>query len=397
MNYNFDEEIERRGTNSVKWDSRPDAPKDIIPLWVADMDFRAAPPILEALKKRVEKGVFGYTYVPTEYYDAIVNWFEKWHQWKIDRENVIYTPGVVPALSAIIKAMTKPGEKVLIQTPVYNCFFSSIKNNGCEVLENRLQLIGNHYEIDFDDLEEKAKDVNCRLMLLCNPHNPAGRVWTKDELKRINDICQRNNVLIVSDEIHCELVYKGHIYTPFATIASGDWVSCISPSKAFNIAGLQISNIVASSTVLKDKIDRAVNDNEVCDVNPFGVDALIAAYNQSRKWLESVISYIYDNYRLLKEEFARDASNFTIVNLEGTYLAWIDCRSLNIKSDELEEWLIENYHVWINAGSMYGEAGEGFVRVNLACPKTRLLEGIKRLISGLNDIKNRIGMNKQAN
>lgn len=394
MNYNFDEEVNRRGTNSVKWDSRPDAPDDVIPLWVADMDFRAAPPILEALRKRVDKAVFGYTYVPLEYYEALINWFDKWHNWRIKKENVIYTPGVVPALSAIIKAMTLPGEKVLIQTPVYNCFFSSIKNNGCEVLENRLQLINNRYEIDFNDLEEKASDSNCRLMLLCNPHNPAGRVWTKDELMRINDICTRNDVLVVSDEIHCELVYNSNSYVPFATVTNGEWVSCVSPSKAFNIAGLQISNIVVSSMSLKERIDRAVNDNEVCDVNPFGVDALIAAYNQCRPWLDSVLSYIYSNYLLLKDEFAKNASDFTVVNLEGTYLAWIDCRCLNIKSFELEEMLIDKYHVWINAGSIYGEAGEGFIRVNLACPGKRLLEGVKRLIEGLNDIKNLKERNK---
>ncbi|MCM1451682.1 MAG: pyridoxal phosphate-dependent aminotransferase [Clostridium sp.] len=389
MKYNFDELIDRRGTNSYKWDSRPDVPEDTIPLWVADMDFRAAPAIIEALQRRIDMGVFGYTFVPDSYYKALCGWFAKWHGWNIDKDMVIYTSGVVPAISAIIKALTKPGYKVLVQTPVYNCFFSSIRNNGCTALENNLILEGENYRIDFDDLQVKAADPQCTLMLLCNPHNPAGRVWTKEELERIDEICRANGVIVVSDEIHCELVFPGYKYTPYATVASERWISCVSPSKAFNIAGLQIANIVCSDAELRAKVDRAINDNEVCDVNPFGIDALIAAYDHSRDWLEQLLAYIHENYRMLREMAKKMIPEFPLINLEGTYLAWLDCRQLGIPSEELEEMLIRDAHVWVNAGKMYGEAGEGFLRINLACPRARLRTGLERMFKTLKEYSNK--------
>lgn len=376
----FDEIVNRRGSNSVKWDSRSDIPADTLPLWVADMDFRAAPAIIDALKRRVDMGVFGYTFVPQAYYQAVTDWFARYHGWVIDPNLIIYTSGVVPALSAIIKALTKPGDKVLIQTPVYNCFFSSIRNNGCAILESELVFAGETYHIDFKDLETKMADPACKLMLLCNPHNPAGRVWNRSELQQIDTLAQRHGVLVVSDEIHCELVFKGYEYIPYATVASGSWISCVSPSKAFNIAGLQIANIVLSDSDLRAKVDRAINDNEVCDVNPFGVDALIAAYTQSRPWLEELLTYLQGNYELLCAEFATKAPGFKVAKLEGTYLAWIDCRSIAMPSAELEEALIKQAHVWINPGSMYGASGEGFIRINLACPRSVLAESLDRLI-----------------
>ena len=292
MKYNFDEIIPRRGTNSYKWDSANDA--DILPMWVADMDFRTAPAVTEVLKKRVEHGIFGYVRVPDSYYHAVIHWFGRRHYWKIEREWIIYTTGVVPALSAIIKALTNPGDRVLVQTPVYNCFFSSIRNNGCEIISNPLIYEDNTYRIDFDDLEKKAADPKVKLLLLCNPHNPAGRVWSKQELIRIGEICLRNNVWVVSDEIHCELVFPGHTYTSFASLSEEfrmHSVTCTSPSKAFNLAGLQIANIISADADIRRKIDKAININEVCDVNPFGVEALIAAYNEGEEWLEELKSY----------------------------------------------------------------------------------------------------------
>lgn len=384
MKYDFDELIDRRGTNSYKWDSRSDIPADTIPLWVADMDFRAAPPIIDALRRRIDKGIFGYTFVPDAYYEALCGWFSRWHGWSIDPSMVIYTSGVVPAISAIIKALCSPGDKVLIQTPVYNCFFSSIRNNGCTAHENRLILKGDRYSIDFDDLEAKASDPRCTLMLLCNPHNPTGRVWSREELTRIDEICRRHGVIVVSDEIHCELVYRGYEYIPFATVAADRWVSCVSPSKAFNIAGLQIANIVCSDEGLRTKIDRAINDNEVCDVNPFGVDALIAAYDRSRDWLEQAVEYIHGNYLLLRQMVSESCPDMTLIELEGTYLAWLDCRAIGLPSEELEERLIRDARVWVNAGNMYGEAGEGFIRINLACPRHRLRQALERLLPALN-------------
>lgn len=382
--YDFDEIVNRRGSGSYKWDSQPPAGvagDDVIPLWVADMDFKAAPFILDALRKRVEHGVFGYVKVPGSYYDAVINWFAGRHGWSIRKEWILYTTGVVPALSAVIKAFCKPSDKVIVQTPVYNCFFSSIRNNGCEILDVPL-LYGNRtYSFDFDGLERACADPGTRLMLLCNPHNPAGRVWKKEELARVGEIARRHGVVVVSDEIHCEIVMPGHSFVPFATVSGADQSNCItlcSPSKSFNIAGLQIANIVTDNADWLRSIDRAVNDNEICDVNPFGVVALQAAYSeQGAGWLEELNEYIFSNYKLLKEKI----TDFPVCVLEGTYLAWIDVSSLGIPSEKLEEELLRREKVWINAGTMYGT--EGFIRVNLACPRSVLSEGLERLRRGL--------------
>ena len=380
MKYDFDEIIPRRGTNSYKWDSAGDA--DILPMWVADMDFRTAPPVVEALRKRVEHGIFGYVRVPDAYYAAVTNWFARRHDWQIEKEWIIYTTGVVPALSAVIKALTAPGDKVMVQTPVYNCFFSSIRNNGCGMITNPLIYRNGTYQINFADLEQKAADPNVKVLLLCNPHNPAGRVWTKQELTRIGDICIRNNVWVVADEIHCELVFPGHTYIPFASISQEflmHSVTCTSPSKAFNLAGLQIANIISADTNIRTKIDKAINVNEVCDVSPFGVEALIAAYNDSEEWLEELKQYLFDNYNYLRAYFAEYLPEFPVSILEGTYLVWVDCSVLNQSSDEIIKTLLEKEKIWVNEGSLYGEAGEGFIRINIACPRQQLIEGLNRL------------------
>ena len=380
MKYNFDEIIPRRGTNSYKWDSAGDA--DVLPMWVADMDFRTAPPVVEALRKRVEHGIFGYVRVPDAYYAAVTNWFARRHDWQIEKEWIIYTTGVVPALSAVIKALTIPGDKVMVQTPVYNCFFSSIRNNGCGMIANPLIYRNGTYQIDFADLEQKAADPSVKVLLLCNPHNPAGRVWTKQELTRIGDICIRNNVWVVADEIHCELVFPGHTYIPFASISQEflmHSVTCTSPSKAFNLAGLQIANIISADTDIRIKIDKAINVNEVCDVNPFGVEALMAAYNDSEEWLEELKQYLFANYNYLRAYFAECLPKFPVSMLEGTYLVWVDCSVLNQSSDKIVKTLLEKEKLWVNEGGLYGEAGEGFIRINIACPRQQLIEGLNRL------------------
>ena len=379
--FDFDTVINRRGTNSYKWDIVKE--EDVIPLWVADMDFKAAPAILEALKKRVEHGVFGYTLVPDSYYEAIIDWFARRHNWQIDRSWIIYTTGVVPAVSCAIKALTLPGEKVLIQTPDYNCFFSSIKNNGCEVAENELVRRGDSYEVDFEDFERQCADEKTTVFLLCNPHNPAGRVWTKEELERMNDICLAHGVRVISDEIHCELVMPGHRFTPFAAISDAcrdNSVVLNSPTKAFNIAGLQIANIICADPAMRRRIDRAVNINEVCDVNPFGVVALQAAYNESEEWLNSLNHYIWGNYLALKEFIAKELPRLEVTRLEGTYLAWVDIKATGLTSDEAYGKLMKEGRVYVNSGTMYGRrAGEGYLRINLACPRATLLEGMKRM------------------
>lgn len=379
MKYDFDEIIDRRGTNCVKWDSAENP--DVLPMWVADMDFRTAPVIIEALRRRVDHGIFGYTRVPQSYYDAVTGWFSRRHGWNIDKDWIIYTSGVVPALSAIIKALTVPGDKVLIQTPVYNCFFSSIRNNGCEIVESTLVYADNTYSIDFVDLERKASDPKVKAMILCNPHNPAGRVWSRDELIRIGEICIRHDVVVIADEIHCELVMPGYEYTPFASISeefSRHSVSCVSPSKAFNIAGLQIANIVCADAGRRAEIDRAININEVCDVNPFGVIALQAAYNEGAEWLDQLLEYIRGNYEYMRSFCEEHLPDFPITKLEGTYLVWMDCRKFGLSSAELEKRLIEVAGLWLNAGTMYGQDGEGFMRWNIACPRARMIEGLKR-------------------
>lgn len=381
MKYDFDKTIYRRATNSYKWDS---APEGVLPMWVADMDFRTAPAIIDALQKRVAHGIFGYTRVPDAYYDAVTSWFSRRHGWDIDREWIIYTSGVVPAVSAVIKALTVPGDKVIVQTPVYNCFFSSIRNNGCEIVSNPLRRTADTYEMDFDALERCAADPRAKVMLLCNPHNPAGRVWTPDELTRLGNICLRNGVTVVADEIHCELVYQGFKYTPFASLSDAFLhrsVTCVSPSKAFNIAGLQIANIVAFDNDLRSRIDKAININEVCDVNPFGVAATIAAYNEGEEWLNQLVDYLHGNYEAMAEFCRCELPEFPITRLEGTYLVWMDCSSLGIPSDALEHALLDDARLWLNAGTMYGAEGEGYMRWNIACPRSVMLDGLNRFLN----------------
>ena len=277
--------------------------------------------------------------------------------------------------------MTVPGDKVLLQTPVYNCFFSSIRNNGCEAVSSPLLRTGDTYAMDFDDFETKASDPAVKVFILCNPHNPAGRVWTEDELRRAGEICLRYGVLVISDEIHCELVYPGYRHISFASL-SEDFlrhsVTCISPSKAFNIAGLQIANIVAADPEIRSKIDRAININEVCDVNPFGVIATIAAYNEGGEWLDQLIAYLKGNYDFMKEYCASRLPEFPLAELQGTYLVWMDCSSLGIPSGTLEQALVSEAGLWLNAGTMYGTEGEGFLRWNIACPRSRLAEALDR-------------------
>lgn len=379
MKYNFDEIVPRRHTCSYKWDSLPD--DRLLPLWVADMDFRTAPVVIKALEKRVCHGIFGYTYVPEAYYEAVVNWFARRHGWRIEKEWIMYTSGVVPALSAIIKALTEPGDGVVVQTPVYNCFFSSIRNNGCRMVANPLKYENRTYHIDFDDLERKTADPSVKLMLLCNPHNPAGRVWTREELLRVGDICRRNQVKVVADEIHCELVFPGHTYTPFASLGEEylqNSITCLSPSKAFNLAGLQIANIVSCDEEVRKKIDRAININEVCDVNPFGVTATLAAYNEGEDWLVQLLDYLKANYDYLCRFFHTYLPQISVTELEGTYLVWTDCRTLPFPSDTLQSRLRMETGLWLNSGTMYGEEGEGFLRWNIACPHTMLQDALIR-------------------
>jgi cystathionine beta-lyase len=377
MKYDFDELVERRGTNCVKWDECPN--ESIIPLWVADMDFKAAPAILEAVRKRAEHGVFGYNIVPESYYEAVISWFRRRHQWEIQRQWILYTTAVVPAMSCVIKALTMPGEKVLILSPAYNCFFSSIKNNGCEVLESPLKAVADTFEIDFDDFEVKCADEKTTVFLLCNPHNPTGRVWTREELHRMYDICLRHGVKVISDEIHCELIMPGYQFVPFGTITD-DSVVMNSPSKNFNTAGLQIANIICSHPSWRRRIDRAININEVCDVNPFGIVALIAAYNESEDWLDELNQYLWGNYQALRDFITKNIPQWKVCRLEGTYLPWVDISATGMTSQAYSDLLLREAKVWVNPGTMYGpQTGEGYVRFNIATQRSRLMEALDRI------------------
>ena len=329
----------------MKWDESKYP--DVIPLWVADMDFKAAPAILEAVRKRAEHGVFGYTVVEDDYYVAVINWFRRRHQWTIRREEILYTTGVVPAMSVAIKALTMPGEKVLILSPDYNCFFSSVRNNGCEVLETALRRVGDTFEVDWDDFIAKCADEKTTVFLLCNPHNPCGRVWTKAELSRMND---QNSVILNS------------------------------PSKSFNIAGLQVANIICSQPEWRRRLDRAININEVCDVNPFAPVALKAAYNDSEEWIDELNQYLWANYTFLCDFIGKNIPQWKVCRLEGTYLPWVDISAMGVSAERLCDRLIEEARVWINPGTMYGaETGKGYVRLNIACPRSRLKEALERI------------------
>ena len=387
MSYNFDTCPSRKGTESVKWDMFPGT----LPLWVADMDFEVAPEIKAALQKRLDHGVFGYELLPDNYFLVMNRWFSARHGWKgISRDNVVPTTGVIAAYSAAIKAMTIPGDKVIVMTPCYNAFFPAIRNNKCIQASCPLRYENGVYAVDWELLEKLAAES--RVLLLCNPHNPVGRVWTREELLKMAEICLKHNVFVVSDEIHCELTYPGHDYTPWATLPEEyvtNSVTCFSPTKAFNIAGIQIANIYAASPEILAKMDRAINDNECCDVNVFGATALQAAYGEGGPWLDALRDYLWHNARTVYCFLEDELPRVSAPQLEGTYLMWLDCRAYmkpgqeNGFSEALGEHLKLKHGLTLSTGTIYGAAGEGFMRLNIACPRSTLLEGLSRLRDGL--------------
>lgn len=394
--HNFDQITDRKHTNCVKWDECPN--EDVLPLWVADMDFPTAPCVQEAIVRRATHGCYGYTMVPDAYFQAIQNWFATRHQWNIEREHILYTIGVIPAIAAILKAHCQIGDNVVVLTPVYNCFFNLIRNAGCQAIEVELEV--NHsvsnllsYSIDWKKLEQALALEKTTTLLFCNPHNPAGRIWSDEEILRVAQLCQKHDVLLISDEIHNELTAPDRMYNPTGRVVEEKkssseaglegllYVSCTSPSKSFNIAGLQNAFIVCPDKELRRRVDRAINLNETCDLNPFGVEALIAAYTEGGEWLDELRQYIYSNYKYACEQLSV-YPDLAFADMQGTYLLWLDCRvvcnRLGIDSAELSRRLIIDHHVWFAAGSIYGKAGEGFLRINLACPRATLTEALNR-------------------
>ena len=381
--FDFDEIIDRRHTHSVKWDFCPS--DDVIPMWVADMDFKAAPCIIDALKERLEHGVFGYANVPEEFYDSIINWFSRRHNWTIDRNWIEYTTGVVPAIDAVLRAITMPGENVVVLTPVYNCFFVCIQSNNCKVVEVPLIYKEDYsYSINFDALDKALSDENTHTLLFCNPHNPAGRLWSKDEMLKVNNLCLKHGVTVISDEIHCEMVMPGHEYTPFATIsqeAQDNCITCGSPSKSFNIAGLQAAFIVSNNLDIKARINKALIDNQVCSINPFGLEAFMAAYNYGENWILQFNEYIDGNFHLMRDMMNKELPEFHFTPIEGTYLAWIDVTPTGMTSTEVTKKILDVAKVLVNDGTMYGKSGDGFIRVNLATQRSVVEEATRRIIN----------------
>ncbi len=385
MRYDFDEIIERRNTNCLKWDR---GSEEVLPMWVADMDFKAAQPIIDALKGTLELGIYGYTIHPDAYYEAVLNWWERRHHWKLEKDWILFCPGIVPALNQLVKAFTEPGDKVIIQSPVYHPFYRVVTNNGCEVALNPLKHDGEKYVMNYEDLEKQASDPKTKLMFLCSPHNPVGRVWTVEELTKLGQICLKNGVLVISDEIHCDLIYEGYTHVPFASISEDflkNSITCTAPSKTFNLAGLQVSNLIIPDKELRIKVKQTLEKNEIGEPNIFGVEALIAAYNEGEEWLVQLMEYLKGNLQYLIDFLKENIPSLKVTVPEATYLIWVDCRELGVNSKELNELFLNKAKVWFHNGRIFGEEGEGFVRINIACPRKLLEEGLERVKRVLNN------------
>ena len=381
MKYDFDEIVDRRGTNSEKWE----VAEGELPMWVADMDFRTAPEIVSALKKRTEHGVFGYSGIPDAWYEAYTGWWKKRHQFEINREWLIFTTGVIPALSSMIRKLSTPAEKVLVQTPVYNIFFNSIINNGRQVLESPLVLKGDRYEMDFERLEKDLSDPQTSTMLLCNPQNPGGRLWTGDELIRVANLCKQYDVIVISDEIHCDITAPGRSYVPFASVsdtAREISVTCISPSKAFNMAGIHSAAVFAADKKIRHMVWRGLNTDEVAEPNAFAADAAIAAFNKGEEWLNELNVYIENNKRIAVEYIKSNINGIRVIYGPATYLLWMDIKELPGGGSGFASFLRKQTGLVLSDGEIYGQAGCGFLRMNTACPRAVLEDGLKRLKTG---------------
>jgi cystathionine beta-lyase len=396
MSCSFDEEIDRKGTNSVKWEFIQDGEdllhwentdkffgeQRVLPLWVADMDFRCPQAVVTALHTRVEHGIFGYTAPAQSFSDAVVGWMNRRHGWQTDPDWICTTPGVVPALNLLVRTFVHPGEKVLIQPPVYYPFYGAVSNNAAEIVTNPLVYENGQYRMDFEKLEEQAKDPGVTMAILCSPHNPVGRVWTEKELSRFGEICTRNELLVVADEVHGDIIYSGHTFTPFAKISqefAQHAVVCTAPSKTFNLAGLQTSCIFIPDENLRARFKDTLLSAGLFGVGSFGAVALEAAYNQGEAWLGQVLNYIESNLVFLETFIAEQIPQIDVIRPQGTYLVWLDCRRLGLEKLELKRLMLEQARVYLDEGYIFGPEGEGFERVNIACPRAILAEALERI------------------
>lgn len=386
VNYHFDEPINRRDTHSLKWS----VPENELPMWVADMDFLTAPEIILALQKRAAHGIFGYTIVPEQWYQAYLGWWSRRHGFHMEKEWLLFCTGVVPAISSIVRKLTMPGEHILVLTPVYNIFFNSILNNGRCVLESPLRYDGESYEVDFDDLERKLALPQTTMMILCNPHNPVGKVWSRETLERIGELCRNYNVMVISDEIHCDLTASGCNYIPFASVSENcreNSITCVAPTKAFNLAGLQTAAVIIPNETLRHKADRGINTDEIAEPNAFAIEAAIAALTEGEPWLTALLEYIESNKCFAEEFLERELPQLKAVSAQATYLLWIDCSKILANAAELSGFLREHTGLYLSAGNQYGGNGDNFLRMNIACSRQLLKEGLVRLKSGISAYK----------
>ena len=378
MNYDFNKQVSRRGTGSLKWN----VGEDELPMWVADMDFETAPCVIEALKNRVEHGIFGYTEVPDEWYEAYGSWWKRRHDFELRKEWLMFCTGVIPAISSIVRKLTTPNEKVIIQTPVYNIFFNSIENNGARVQDSPLKYDNGIFDMDLDDLERKMADPQASLMLLCNPQNPTGKIWTREQLCKIGELAAKYHVTVVSDEIHCDITDPDSCYIPFASCSEECRkvsITCIAPTKAFNIAGLQTAAISVPDPFLRHKVWRAINTDEVAEPNVFACAAAIAAFNEGEEWLDKLRSVIYENKKLVYSAVEKDMPKLYVIKGKATYLLWIDISAFNMDSKRAAAFIREKTGLFLSYGSQYGGVGDSFLRMNLACPKSLVMDGLDRL------------------
>lgn len=382
-NLDFDRIIDRRNTKSIKYDlaAKRGMPEDILPLWVADMDFQVSSYIQEALIRQTEHGIFGYSDVGEEYFEIVKGWMKRRHGWDVEADWLVKTPGVVFALSLAVKAFTEPGDGVLIQQPVYGPFKEVVEVNGRRTVSNTLVYKEHKYFMDFQDFEEKIVKEKIKLFILCNPHNPVGRVWTKEELMRVGDICRKHHVIVVSDEIHGDFAFKGrhHVFADLKKEYGEFTVTCTAPSKTFNLAGLQLSNIFISNPDLRKAFCRQLHITTYSEINVMGLVACEAAYKDGDEWYQAMMKYVEGNIAFTKEYVEKNIPGVTMAEHEGTYLVWLDFRQLGMSREELEEVIVHKAGLWLNDGAIFGESGAGFQRVNVACPRKILEEALERM------------------
>lgn len=381
--YDFDKLTDRWNIDSLKWD----VGEKELPMWVADMDFEVCPEIVETMKKRLSHPTFGYNIIPDAWYDSYIHWWDRRHSFHIEKDWLLFSTGVVPSISSIVRRLTMPAEKIVLQTPVYNIFFNSVRNNGRNVLENPLSYREGDYFIDFEDLEKKLRDPQTTLMILCNPHNPVGKIWDKSTLKQIGDLCQKYHVTVLSDEIHCDITEPNREYVPFASVSDAcrdNSVTCIAPTKAFNIAGLQTSAIMIPNPTLRHKIWRGINNDEIAEPNSFAVLSAVAAFETGADWLDEMRVYVSANRKIVSAFLKEELPSLHLVSGEATYLLWIDCSRICEDSVALTRYIREKTGLYLSDGAEYGESGKQFVRMNIACPRERLADGLNRLRDGIN-------------